>query len=89
MSPPGSSAHGILQTGILEWVAMPSSRGSSRPKDQTHVSFIGMWVLYYYHQKWGEGVFIFRPSTDWMRPIYIMKSNLLEQSALLRVYGFK
>ena len=26
---PGSSVHGILQVGILEWVAMPSSRGSS------------------------------------------------------------
>ena len=25
-SPPGSSVHGILQTRILEWVAMPSSR---------------------------------------------------------------
>ena len=30
-SPPGSSAHGILQARILEWVAMPSSRGSSNP----------------------------------------------------------
>ena len=28
-SPPGSSLHGILQAGILEWVAMPFSRGSS------------------------------------------------------------
>ena len=28
-SPPGSSAHGILQAGILEWVANPFSRGSS------------------------------------------------------------
>ena len=28
-SPPGSSAHGILQARILEWVAMPFSRGSS------------------------------------------------------------
>ena len=28
-SPPGSSVHGILQTIILEWVAVPSSRGSS------------------------------------------------------------
>ena len=28
---PGSSVHGILQERILEWVAMPSSRGSSRP----------------------------------------------------------
>ena len=26
---PGSSVHGILQARILEWVAMPSSRGSS------------------------------------------------------------
>ena len=30
-SPPGSSVHGILQARILEWVAMPSSRGSSQP----------------------------------------------------------
>ena len=39
-SPPGSSMHGILQARILEWVAMPSSRGSSPPKDQTSVSHI-------------------------------------------------
>ena len=32
-SPPGSSVHGILQARILEWVAMPSSRGSSPPRD--------------------------------------------------------
>ena len=35
---PGSSVHGILQTRILEWVAMPSSRGSSQPRDGTCVS---------------------------------------------------
>ena len=34
-SPPGSSVCGILQERILEWVAMPSSRGSSQPRDQT------------------------------------------------------
>ena len=28
-SPPGSSVHGILQTRILEWVAIPFSKGSS------------------------------------------------------------
>ena len=39
-SPPGSSVHGILQARILEWVAMPSSRGSSQPRDQTCVSYI-------------------------------------------------
>ena len=37
-SPPGSSVHGILQARILEWVAMPSCRGSSPPKDRTCVS---------------------------------------------------
>ena len=37
-SPPGSSVHGILKARRLEWVAMPSSRGSSRPKDRTHIS---------------------------------------------------
>ena len=31
-SPPGSSVHGILQARILEWVAIPSSRGSSQPR---------------------------------------------------------
>ena len=31
---------GVLQARILEWVAMPSSRGSSQPKDQTLVSCI-------------------------------------------------
>ena len=31
---------GILQAGILEWVAMPSSRGSSQPRDRTQVSCI-------------------------------------------------
>ena len=29
----GSSVHGILQARILEWTAMPSSRGSSQPRD--------------------------------------------------------
>ena len=28
-----SSVHGILQARILEWAAIPSSRGSSRPRD--------------------------------------------------------
>ena len=34
---PGSSLHGILLARIPEWVAMPSSRGSSPSRDQTHV----------------------------------------------------
>ena len=38
---PGSSVHGILQARILEWVAVPFSRGSSQPKNRTQVSRIG------------------------------------------------
>ena len=39
-SPPGFSVHGILQARILEWVAIPFSRGSSQPRDWTLVSYI-------------------------------------------------
>ena len=48
---PSSSAHGILQARILEWVAMLSSRGSSQARDWTSVSYIsctGRQVLYHY-----------------------------------------
>ena len=38
--PPGSSVHGDSLGEVLEWVAMPSSRGSSQPRDQTQVSLI-------------------------------------------------
>ena len=55
VSPPDSSVREILQARILEWVAMPSSRGSSWPKDQPRgsnphfffVSCIGRWSLYH------------------------------------------
>ena len=37
-SPPGSAVHGISQARILEWFAIPFSRGSSQPNDRTHIS---------------------------------------------------
>ena len=37
---PGFSVHGIFQARILEWVAMPSSRGSSQSRNQTQVSHV-------------------------------------------------
>ena len=45
-SPPGSSVQRILQAGILEWAALPSSRGSSRPGDRTPVSLslLHLWA---------------------------------------------
>ena len=50
---PGSSVHGILQARILEWVALPSSRGSSQPRGETcifydsSISCTGRRVLYH------------------------------------------
>ena len=38
VTPVDYTVHGILQARILEWVATPSSRGSSQPRDQTQVS---------------------------------------------------
>ena len=46
-SPPGSSVHGVLQARILEWIAIPCSRGSSRPRDWTWVSCIKRQILYH------------------------------------------
>ena len=44
-SPTDSSVHGILQESTLEWVAIPFSRGSSRPRDWTRVSCIASRVF--------------------------------------------
>ena len=49
-SPSGSSVHGILQSRIQEWVAMPSSRDSSQLRAQTFISCascIGRQILYH------------------------------------------
>ena len=64
-SPPGSSVHGNLQARILEWVAIPFSRGSSQPRDQTQVShsagrFFTIWatreapdgILFNFKKEW-------------------------------------
>ena len=42
-STPGSFVQGILQARILEWVAMPFSIGSFRPRDLTHISCLLHW----------------------------------------------
>ena len=50
-SPPGFSVHGILQEKTLDWIARSFSRGSSWPRDRTHVSYIsciGRQVLYHW-----------------------------------------
>ena len=56
-SPPGSSVHGIIQAGILEWVAMLSSRRSSWPKDWAYISCISCIARWF-----------FTTSTTWKAP---------------------
>ena len=53
-SPPGSSVHGIFQAVILEWVAISSSRASSWPRDQTHISCISSTgrQIFYHRATW-------------------------------------
>ena len=47
-SPPGSSVHGISQGRILEWVALSSSKRSSRPRNLPCVSCVGRQILYHW-----------------------------------------
>ena len=52
-SPPGSSVFGILQARILEWAAIPFSRGCSPPRNRTQVScisgrFFTIWATHVY-----------------------------------------
>ena len=49
---PGSSAHGILQARILEWVAIPFSRGISSTRDRTWVFRIASRFF----NKWGQHI---------------------------------
>ena len=51
ISSAGYSLHRVSQARILEWVAIFYSRGSSWPRDQTHISLIsciGKWILYHF-----------------------------------------
>ena len=61
-SPPGFSVHDTLQARILEWVAMPSSRGSSQPRDWIQVSsftgeFFTIWATREAHIVFHKSVF--------------------------------
>ena len=53
---PWSLVHGILQARIMEWVAIPFSRGSSQPRDWTQRPLHCRWILYQLsHQNTGVG----------------------------------
>ena len=46
-SPPGSFVHGLFQAKILKWVAISFSRGTSQPRDRTHIPSTGRRILYH------------------------------------------
>ena len=64
-SPPGSSVHGILQARILEWVAIPFSKGFSQPRDQWVDHNAGILncrqILYRLSQQGSSGRTAFNP----------------------------
>ena len=51
-NPPGSSAHGISQARILEWVTISFSRGSSQPIDWMQVSCVSCIGILYHWATW-------------------------------------
>ena len=58
---PGSSVYGIILAKILEWVAIPFSKGSSRPRDWTWVSciaggFLTIWAAREAHILWNTAL---------------------------------
>ena len=65
---PGSSVYRIFQARLLEWVGISSSRGSSWPRGQTHVSYISsigrrilyLWAIWEAHiYKWPKYIYIY------------------------------
>ena len=63
--------HGILQARILEWVAIPFSRGSSQSRDWTHVSrvaggFFTSWATREAQEYW-NGLSYCPPESSWPR----------------------
>jgi len=51
---PGSSVHGILQARILEWLAIPLSRGSSLSRDWSQADSLPWWAIRKSHVGWKE-----------------------------------
>ena len=66
-SPPGSSVHGILQARRLEWVVMPSSRGSSQPRPQNQCLLHLMHCIFScWATPWGILVVVYSLSRVWL-----------------------
>ena len=93
---PGSSAHGILQERILEWVAISSSRGSFRPRDRTWISYvscIGRQVPYHWcylgspFMMYELFVLVFKVLQNLVPINFLMGSSILHLHNIIHVPG--
>ena len=81
-SPPASSIHGILQSRTLEWVAAPSSRGSSLSRNQTQVSMLPALASRFFTTEPLEAAR--KPSNS----VTVPKKCKLKQTKLARIFFF-
>ena len=81
----GFSVHGIFPSRILEWVAMPSPRGSSWPWDWTYVSGIGKRLLYRWATEQALVIF-FVPKKDHKINILICKYTICVTTTVFLQY---
>ena len=75
---PGSSVHGILQARILKWVAMPSSRASSRPRYWSQVSCSAGGSLLSEPPIW-----LYNEGVKWMEMLFLLKKLMLWEHLIL------
>ena len=75
---PGSSVHEIFQARILEWVAISYSRGSSWPRDQTHISYISCFSrrILYHCTIWEAPFFVSEDARIWGLCYHSFRRNM-------------
>ena len=82
---PGSSVHGILQARILEWVPMPSSRGSSWSRSRTHVSCLCKLQAYFLLLSYRESPKQRnRNNEKWNSRLFQQRLEMIEGISILR-----
>ena len=77
---PGSTDLGYLQARILEWITISFSRGSSWPRDQTHISCISYIAGRFFTTEPPGKLMLNIP---WLKKMYVFRLLYIEGSTLL------
>ena len=85
---PGSSAHGVLQARILQWVSMLSSRGSSQPREQSHISCFGTRILSHWRPPYVSPDLLIHPWPFTFFKSYVEFSESLNISLFVSPFPF-